>query len=144
MMQVGGSIAASIGSTMAGTIWNNRIPSRLAKYVPDEYDYARIMGSIRYVVSLPTEQYYSVVEAYGSIQKILSTIAICIAVLTFCFTIIMKSFSLKSYNTDENQDDETAGSDQSSDIEKTEACGVENVNSTANNRDSGIVLSEQA
>jgi len=36
MMPVGGSIAASTGSNMAGTIWNNMISSRLAKYVPGE------------------------------------------------------------------------------------------------------------
>lgn len=111
MLQVGGSIAASTGSTMAGTSWNNMIPSRLAKYVPGEYNYAKIMNSIFYAVSLPTEQYNGVVEAYGSIQKILSTIAICVTVLTFCFIIPMKFFSLKSYSTDENQDDETAGSE---------------------------------
>ncbi|KAG1121860.1 hypothetical protein G6F42_012020 [Rhizopus arrhizus] len=95
MMPVGGSIAASTGSNMAGTIWNNMISSRLA--------------NILYAVSLPTEQYNGVVEAYGSIQKILSIIAICITVLTFCFIIHIKFFSLKSYSTDENQDDETAG-----------------------------------
>ncbi|KAF1807557.1 major facilitator superfamily domain-containing protein [Mucor lusitanicus] len=133
MMQVGGSIAASIGSTTAGTIWNNMIPSRLAKYVPGDYDYAKIVGSIPYAISLPTEQYNGVVEAYSSIQKILSIIAICIAVLTFCFTIPMKSFGLESYDADKNQNDgdnDSAGSDQassSSDIEKPEAYGVEDV-----------------
>ncbi|CAO3633533.1 unnamed protein product [Mucor fragilis] len=145
MMQVGGSIAASIGSTMAGTIWNNMIPSRLAKYVPGEYDYAKIVGSIPYAIALPTEQYNGVVEAYGSIQKILSIIAICIAVLTFCFTVPMKSFGLESYDADKTEDDDTAASDQSSDVEKTEAYGVEDVNSNAaNKRDSCMVLNEHA
>lgn len=90
MMPVGGSIADSTGLNMAGTIWNNMISSRLAKYVPGEYNYAKIMGSILYAVSLPTDHYNGVVEAYGSIQKILSIIAICITVLTFCFIIHIK------------------------------------------------------
>ncbi|KAI8645079.1 major facilitator superfamily domain-containing protein [Parasitella parasitica] len=143
MMQVGGSIAASIGSTVAGTIWNNMIPSRLAKYVPGTYDYAKIVGSIPYAIALPTEQYNGVVEAYGSIQKILSIIAICIAVLTFCFTIPMKSFGLESYDTNEDKDADSAASDQSSDIEKTEVYGVEDVGNTVNSRDSRNVLDEQ-
>ncbi|CEI88403.1 hypothetical protein RMCBS344292_02794 [Rhizopus microsporus] len=95
MMQVGGSIAASVGSTMSGAIWNSMLPGQLAKYVPGEYDYAKIVGSTDYAISLPKEQYDGVVQAYGHIQMILSIIAICIAVLTFCFTVPMKSFGLE-------------------------------------------------
>ncbi|KAG2228880.1 hypothetical protein INT48_004920 [Thamnidium elegans] len=113
MMQVGGSIAASIGSTMAGTIWNNMLPGQLAKYVPGEYDYAKIVGSTVYATNLPEDQYNGVVEAYGHIQMILSIIAICIAVLTFCFTIPMKSFGLES--TKDKDGKSTAGSELSSD-----------------------------
>lgn len=132
MMQVGGSIAASIGSTMAGTIWNNMIPGQLAKHVPGEYDYAKIVGSIPYAISLPAEQYNGVVEAYGHIQMILSIIAICIAVLTFCFTIPMKSFGLEEYDLDsenknKNLDEDAAGSDNTSDLEKTRAYEFENI-----------------
>ncbi|GAA5795869.1 hypothetical protein HPULCUR_001231 [Helicostylum pulchrum] len=113
MMQVGGSIAASIGSTMAGTIWNNMLPGQLAKYVPGEYDYEKIVGSTVYATSLPEDQYNGVVTAYGHIQMVLSIIAICIAVLTFCFTIPMKSFGLES--TKDKEGKNTAGSELSSD-----------------------------
>jgi hypothetical protein len=98
MMQVGGAIAASIGSTMAGTIWNNMLPDQIAKNVPGEYDYAKIVGSTAYVNTLPDDQWRGVVNAYGHIQMILSIIAICIAVLTFCFTIPMKSFGLETFD----------------------------------------------
>ncbi|KAI9472256.1 MAG: major facilitator superfamily domain-containing protein [Benjaminiella poitrasii] len=111
MMQIGGSIAASIGSTMAGSIWNNMLPGQIARHVPGEYDYAKIVGSIPYALSLPKEQYDGVVTAYGFVQKILSIIAICIAIITFCFTIPMKSFGLEGYNEDDQQKE--GGSDSS-------------------------------
>ncbi|KAI8636729.1 major facilitator superfamily domain-containing protein [Parasitella parasitica] len=82
MMQVAGSIAASIGSTMAGSIWNNMLPGQITKNVPGEYDYAKIIGS-----------------TYGHVQMILSIITICIAVITFCFTIPMKTFGLENFDT---------------------------------------------
>ena len=52
------------------------------------------MGSISVAQSLPEEQYQGVVKAYGEVIKILSTIAVCVAVLTFCFTVRMHSFGL--------------------------------------------------
>lgn len=109
MMQVGGSIAASIGSTMAGTIWNNMLPGQLAQHVPGEYDYAKIVGSTVYATNLPEAQYNGVVTAYGYIQKVLNIISICVAVLTFCFTIPMKSFGLESHNKEGEK--EAAGSE---------------------------------
>ncbi|KAI7897275.1 major facilitator superfamily domain-containing protein [Mucor mucedo] len=119
MMQVGGSIAASIGSTMAGTIWNNMLPGQIAKFVPGEYEYAKIVGSTVYATNLPVEQYNGVVEAYGHIQMILSIIAICIAVLTFCFTIPMKSFGLEDHVVDKEAEEATAASDHT-DFEKAD------------------------
>lgn len=80
---------------MAGTIWKNMI---LGQHVPGEYGYVKIFSGMPYAIYLLTEQYNDVVEAYGYIQKIISIIAICIAVLTCCFTIPMKSFGLEAYN----------------------------------------------
>ncbi|OBZ88275.1 Siderophore iron transporter mirC [Choanephora cucurbitarum] len=113
MMQVGGSIAASIGSTMAGTIWNNMLPGQIAQHVPGEYNYAKIVGDVTYAQNLPEEQWAGVVHAYGYIQKILSIIALCVAFVTFCFTIPMKSFGLESYGS--------AGSEHSDSIQKKES-----------------------
>ncbi|KAI9497037.1 major facilitator superfamily domain-containing protein [Zychaea mexicana] len=94
LFQVGGSIAAAIGSTMAGSIWNNLLPQKLEQYVPGDFDAAQIMGSISVAQGLPEEQYQGVVQAYSEVIKTLSTIAVCVAVLTFSFTIRMRSFGL--------------------------------------------------
>ncbi|KAI8080097.1 major facilitator superfamily domain-containing protein [Gilbertella persicaria] len=116
MMQIGGSIAASIGSTMAGAIWNNMLPGQIAEHVPGEYDYAKIVGNVVYAQQLPDDQWAGVVQAYGYIQKILSIIALCIAVVTFCFTIPMKSFGLEAHD----ETDVSAGSEHSNSLDKKE------------------------
>ncbi|KAI8646114.1 major facilitator superfamily domain-containing protein [Parasitella parasitica] len=142
MMQVGGSIAASIGSTMAGTIWNNMLPGEIAKNVPGEYDYAQIVGSAIYASQLPEPQWEGVVTAYGHIQMVLSIISMCIAVLTFCFTIPMKTFGLENYNEDEQQEKDQvtlAESNNSTsaahnDNEKTEAYELGHPNTVTNER----------
>lgn len=128
MMQVGGSIAASIGSTMAGSIWNNMLPIEIAKRVSGEYDYAKIVGNVVYAQNLPEAQYHSVVEAYGHVQMILSIIAMSIAVLTFCFTLPMKGFGLEEYDArmekknEERELAEAASTEANTDInEKTES-----------------------
>lgn len=124
MMQVGGAIAASIGSTMAGTIWNNMLPGQITKYVPGEYDYAKIIGSTAYATTLPDDQWRGVVDAYGHIQMILSIIAMCIAVLTFCFTIPMKSFGLESYDekAEEAKIEATKAGMENGVLVKTDSC----------------------
>ncbi|KAI9031754.1 major facilitator superfamily domain-containing protein [Phycomyces nitens] len=94
LFQIGGSIAASIGSTMAGAIWNAVLPSKIAQYVPGEYDAAQIISSITYVQGLPIEQYDGAVKAYGEVQKLLNIIAVSLSVLTFVFAVPMQSFGL--------------------------------------------------
>jgi len=146
MMQVGGAIAASIGSTMAGSIWNNMLPGQIAKYVPGEYHYAQIVGSVPYALALPTEQYNGVVQAYGHVQMILSIIAICIAVVTFCFTIPMKTFGLEDYDAEKEEQEQEAAraaamgehmdvaakssSEHSTTVEKTETYNYEEYKAT--------------
>ena len=146
MMQVGGSIAASIGSTMAGSIWNNMLPGQIAKNVPGEYDYAQIVGSVPYALALPTEQYNGVVKAYGHVQMVLSIIAICIAVVTFCFTIPMKTFGLENFDTEKEEKEQEAaraaamgetvvasgrsGSEHSTTIDKSETYRYEEYKTT--------------
>jgi len=135
MMQVGGSIAASIGSTMAGTIWNNMLPGQIAKYVPGEYDYAKIVGDVLYASALPEPQWEGVVAAYGHVQMVLSIISICIAVLTFCFTIPMKTFGLENYNENEEQaahDGPAPG--LVADSEKTQVYGIERADTATTER----------
>ncbi|KAF7727846.1 hypothetical protein EC973_006959 [Apophysomyces ossiformis] len=94
LVQIGGSIATSIGSTLAGATWNSMLPGQIAEHVPGQYDYESIIGSVDVAISLPQEQYDGVVAAYGYIQKILSIVSLCLAALAFCFFLGMRSFGL--------------------------------------------------
>lgn len=81
----------------------------MAKNVPGEYDYTKIVSNIPYAVSLPTDQYNGVVDSFGEVQRILSIIAVSLAGLAFVFTLPMKSFGLGDYK---EGDDEHADEDQ--------------------------------
>ncbi|KAI9323310.1 major facilitator superfamily domain-containing protein [Dichotomocladium elegans] len=94
MMQVGGSISASLGSTIAGMVWNSLLPIELKNYVPGDYEYKKIVESIEYILALPADQYEGVVMAYGEIQKYVSILAVCFAGLAFVFSSRMRSFGL--------------------------------------------------
>ncbi|KAG0169850.1 hypothetical protein DFQ28_011343 [Apophysomyces sp. BC1034] len=94
LVQIGGSIATSIGSTLAGATWNSMLPDQIAKNVPGEYDYNAVIGDVDVAVNLPDDQYNGVVHAYGYIQKILSIVSLCLAALAFFFFLGMRSFGL--------------------------------------------------
>ncbi|KAI9306703.1 major facilitator superfamily domain-containing protein [Cunninghamella echinulata] len=107
LMQVGGSICASIGSTVAGAIWNSLLPIQLAQHVPGEYDPVAILASTDYAIGLPEEQYHGVVEAYGQVQRILSITAVSFAALAFFFSLPMKSFGLEDRKDEDKNEVQT-------------------------------------
>ncbi|KAG0190611.1 hypothetical protein DFQ28_001781 [Apophysomyces sp. BC1034] len=100
LYQMGGSLGSAIGSTMAGAIWNAMLPGQIKKHVPGVYDYEKIVRNIKYAINLPEDQYNGVVTAYGEVQRVLSIIAVCVASLTFLFSLPMRSFGL-----DESEED---------------------------------------
>lgn len=95
LYQVGQSIASSVGSTIAGAIWNQMLPQEFAKWIPGEYDARKIMSSIPYAQSLPDDQYKGLQIAYGRVQRTQTIIHLCMAILTFFLTVPMKSFGLR-------------------------------------------------
>ncbi|KAI7864362.1 major facilitator superfamily domain-containing protein [Spinellus fusiger] len=118
LFQVGGSIAISIGSTIAGALWNSMLPQKLAEYVPGDYSYLDIIGSIDYVLALPEEQYRGVVKAYGEVQKTISIIALGITVLCFFFAAPMQSFGLDENSPKIMSQDDSNALNVSRDISK--------------------------
>ncbi|KAG0185420.1 hypothetical protein DFQ28_009377 [Apophysomyces sp. BC1034] len=100
LFQLGHSVGVSVGSAMAGAIWNSMLPNELAKYVPGQFDSRKIMGSIKYALDLPQNQYEGVVMAYGEVQKTLSIIAVSISVFVFIFSLPMRSFGLDQLEED--------------------------------------------
>ncbi|KAI8067674.1 major facilitator superfamily-domain-containing protein [Gilbertella persicaria] len=109
--EVGVAIASSIGSTIAGAIWNSVLPGLFEKYVPGEYDYAKITGSIPVALALPEEQYKGVVKAYDAAMHILSIVAVCMGGLAF-----LLATQLKGYALDQNKQEQEETLDQNETI----------------------------
>lgn len=94
MFQIGGTIATSVGSAIAGAVWNGMLPTELAKNVPGEYDLARLLGDITYINALPEDQHAGTVLSYGNVQRILSIVSLGLSVLSFVFFLGMRGFNL--------------------------------------------------
>lgn len=101
MVQVGGTIATSVGGSIAGAIWNALLPGQLADHVPGEYDPVSILGDINYIKNLPEVQHAGVVIAYGNVQRILSIVGLCLSVIAFGFFLRMKPFGLSEEESHE-------------------------------------------
>ncbi|EPB84020.1 hypothetical protein HMPREF1544_09219 [Mucor circinelloides 1006PhL] len=98
LMSIGGTISTSVGGTIAGAIWNSLLPSQLASHVPGEFDASQILGNITYIHALSPEQHNGAAIAYGEVQRILSIVALCLAVLALAFWFRMKSFGLTEHD----------------------------------------------
>lgn len=116
LFQVGGTLATSVGSAIAGAIFTNLLPIQFAEHIPGkspsfplpregadrprslidvgEYDYATLAGNLEAIAALPSDQWHGVVTAYGNIQKIFSIVSLCFGALAFVFFLGMRSFGL--------------------------------------------------
>ncbi|KAI8145899.1 major facilitator superfamily domain-containing protein [Fennellomyces sp. T-0311] len=94
--QIGQSITSSVGSTVAGAIWNQLLPQEFAKHIPGEYNAKKIMSDIKFAQSLPDDQFEGLKLAYGSVQRKQTIIHLCMAILTLFLTFPMKSFGLRN------------------------------------------------
>ncbi|CEG81513.1 hypothetical protein RMATCC62417_15707 [Rhizopus microsporus] len=104
MFQIGGTIATSVGSAIAGAVWNGMLPTELAKNVPGEYDLARLLGDITYINALPEDQHAGTVLSYGNVQRILSIVSLGLSVLSFVFFLGMRGFNLTEGEEEQEND----------------------------------------
>ncbi|KAI9322636.1 major facilitator superfamily domain-containing protein [Dichotomocladium elegans] len=100
LYQVGTTLAFSIGSAIAGAVWNSWLPQELARLVPGEINYAYAIGSINYVMALPADQYAATVEAYGNILRMFCIVGLCLSVPALIFGFLMKPFGLEDDKVD--------------------------------------------
>ncbi|KAI8084501.1 major facilitator superfamily domain-containing protein [Halteromyces radiatus] len=94
LFQIGGTLATSIGSAIAGAIFTNLLPVQFAENIPGEYDYASLAGNLEAIAALPPDQHQGVITAYGNIQRIFSIVSLCFGALAFVFFLGMRSFGL--------------------------------------------------
>ncbi|GAN11365.1 drug:H+ antiporter [Mucor ambiguus] len=116
LFEVGVSVAGSIGSTIAGAVWNSILPRLIQKYVPGDYNALTITKSIPKILALPEEQYRGVAQAYDEAMYILGIIAVCIGALAFLCSTQLKGYILENVVIEEepwveNRETDTDGCD---------------------------------
>ncbi|KAJ3399902.1 hypothetical protein HDV05_001457 [Chytridiales sp. JEL 0842] len=93
--QILNSIAGALGSSIAGTVWNQMVPPLLEKYVPGEKDIPAIMGSTDVALALPQDQYQGVVQAFSEVQRLLTIVSLVLGCLGVFAALMMKPITLK-------------------------------------------------
>ncbi|EPB82989.1 hypothetical protein HMPREF1544_10262 [Mucor circinelloides 1006PhL] len=96
LFEVGVSVAGSIGSTIAGAVWNSVLPRLIQKYVPGDYNALAITKSIPKILALPEEQYKGVAQAYDEAMYILGIVAVCIGASAFLCSTQLKGYILEN------------------------------------------------
>ncbi len=95
-------IGGAIGSAVAGAIWTNTMPDKLALHLPtvDQATRDELFGSITSILTLPFDDpvRQGVIAAYGDVMKLLLIVATVLSVLPLLF-----SFFLPNYYLGDNQ-----------------------------------------
>ncbi|KAG2216569.1 hypothetical protein INT45_001384 [Circinella minor] len=100
LYQVGTTLAYSIGSAIAGAIWNTLLPQEMARLVPGEIDIASALGDLTYIAALPQDQWEGVIASYGNVLRIFCIIGLCLCVPALIFALLMKPFGLEEDQRD--------------------------------------------
>lgn len=115
LVQVGGTIATSIGGSIAGAIWNALLPGQLEEHVPGEYNPLLILGDITYINNLPEDQHAGTSIAYGNVQRVLSIVGLCLSIIAFGFFLRMKPFGLTENDSHDPESSEEETNEQLAD-----------------------------
>ncbi|KAG6885294.1 hypothetical protein C0993_003578 [Termitomyces sp. T159_Od127] len=91
-------IGGAIGSGIAGAIWSNLMPDKLAQHLPfvSEEDRAALFGSITTVLAYDrgTPIREGVIAAYSDVMKVMIIVATVIAVVPFALSFLMPNWYL--------------------------------------------------
>ncbi|KAG6862553.1 hypothetical protein C0995_000101 [Termitomyces sp. Mi166 len=91
-------IGGAIGSGIAGAIWSNIMPGKLAQHLPflSEEDRAGLFGSITAVLAYDrgTPIREGVIAAYSDVMKVMIIVATAIAVVPFILSFLMPNWYL--------------------------------------------------
>ncbi|KAH0589823.1 hypothetical protein H2248_000018 [Termitomyces sp. 'cryptogamus'] len=91
-------IGGAIGSGIAGAIWSNIMPDKLAKHLPflSEEDRATLFGSITQVLAYDrgTPIREGVISAYSDVMKVMTIVATVLAVVPFILSFLMPNWYL--------------------------------------------------
>ncbi|KAK3830817.1 MAG: major facilitator superfamily domain-containing protein [Linnemannia elongata] len=96
------SFGYALGSGLAGGIWTQYLPMRLAKHITGPYDERLAMNDpLKYIPKLDVTTKGELVEAYADSQMLMLIIAMCLAVPVCITTLFMKHIDLLQDQRDE-------------------------------------------
>ncbi|KAG0319532.1 hypothetical protein BGZ97_001986 [Linnemannia gamsii] len=100
--QILGSFGSAFGSALAGGVWTQYLPKRLAIHVTGPYDEDSIVNNSYVIPTLEPITRAQVIEAYSDSQKLMSIISVSLAVFACISTLFMQHIDLtKDQNAEE-------------------------------------------
>lgn len=96
-MQILSAMGRAVGGALAGGVWTQYLPSRLAVRITGPYDERRALNDpLKYIPSLDPTTKSQLVEAYSDSQMLMTTIACSLAVITCICALMMENVDLLS------------------------------------------------
>lgn len=92
--QILGSFGSAFGSALAGGVWTQYLPKRLAKHVTGPYDEFLAINDVTYIAGLDPTTKGQMIEAWGDSQKLMSILSVSLAAFACICTLFMKHIDL--------------------------------------------------
>ncbi|KAI1321455.1 hypothetical protein EDD11_005146 [Mortierella claussenii] len=109
--QILGSFGSAFGGALAGGIWTQYLPTRLAHHVTGPYDENLTMNSPTiYIPSLDPTTKAQVIDAYADSQKLMSIISMSLAIFACLCTVVMQKVDLRRDQDDGVEDKDSVDS----------------------------------
>ncbi|KAG0265011.1 hypothetical protein BGZ95_003439 [Linnemannia exigua] len=104
--QILGSFGSAFGGAIAGGVWTQYLPTRLAKHVTGPYDEDAMVNSPYTIPELDPVTRGQVIEAYSDSQRLMSIMSLSLAVFACLCTFLMKHIDLTKDQDDEEHSEE--------------------------------------
>ncbi|KAG0230129.1 hypothetical protein BGW42_001154 [Actinomortierella wolfii] len=93
--QILSAIGYGVGGALAGGVWTQYLPGRLAKHITGPYDENLAMNDpLKYIPNLDPVTKGQLVTAYGDSQMLMSIITCCLAIIAFICALFMRPVDL--------------------------------------------------
>ncbi|KAG0092917.1 hypothetical protein BGZ92_008152 [Podila epicladia] len=103
--QVLSSIGYAIGGALAGGVWTQYLPKRLAKHITSPYnEHLALNDPLKYIPGLDPVTKGQLVEAYADSQMLMSIITCCLAIIACICTLMMRHVDLLKDQPDQSRE----------------------------------------
>ncbi|KAF9179654.1 hypothetical protein BGZ50_006773 [Haplosporangium sp. Z 11] len=103
--QVLASIGYALGGALAGGVWTQYLPKRLAIHITGPYDEHLAMNDpLTYITNLDPTTRSQLIDAYADSQMLMSIITCCLAVIACICTLMMKHVDLRKDQAEQDRE----------------------------------------